>query len=119
MSKDNVVTFENPEAFCHDALTEVIRQGAQRLLAAAVKAEVDEFLLTHQDHRTEADQPRFVRNGYLPERSIQTGIGEVAVVMPRVRDRAFVKDGIRFGASIVPKYLRRTGDVNELLPVLY
>ena len=39
--------------------------------------------------------------------------------MPRVRDRAFVKDGVRFGSSIVPKYLRRSGDMNELLPLLY
>lgn len=119
MSKDNVVTFENPAEFKHDLLTEVIRQGAHQLLAAAVKSEVEQFLLDYADHKTDDGKLRFVRNGYLPEREIQTGIGTIAVQVPRVRDRAFVKDGIRFGSSIIPKYLRRSGDMNELLPLLY
>jgi transposase-like protein len=60
-----------------------------------------------------------VRNGYLPEREIQTGIGGVAVQVPRVRDRKNAADGIRFGSSVIPKYLRRSGSMNELLPLLY
>lgn len=119
MKKDNVVSFKTLDAFKHDFLTEVLRQGAQQLLIAAVEAEVEAFLEEHNSQKVGGDKPRFVRNGYLPKRDIQTGIGQMHVVMPRVRDRAFVKDGIRFGSSIVPKYLRRTGDLNELLPVLY
>lgn len=119
MKKGNVVEFKNPEEFKHDFLTEVIRQGAQKLLAVAVEAEVKEFLSKHGDLMTDDEKLRFVRNGYLPERAIQTGVGDVSVKVPRVRDRAYQKDGITFGSSIIPKYLRRTGDLNELLPLLY
>jgi len=59
---------------------------------------------------------RIVRHGYLPEREIQTGIGAVRVQAPRVRDRS---SGIRFTSSILPRYLRRTKSVEELLPWLY
>jgi len=75
-------------------LTEVLRTGARKLLAAAVNAEVDEFL--SQDNQSD-EKARFVRNGYLREREIQTGIGGVSVQVPRVRDRknavdAFIAD---------------------------
>ncbi len=119
MKKDNVVSFKNPAEFKHDLLTEVIREGAHQLLASAVQAEVEEFLAAYAEQQTARGKPRFVRNGYLPERRIQTGIGDVPVIVPRVRDRAFVKDGIKFGSSIIPKYLRRSGDMNALLPLLY
>lgn len=119
MKKDNVIAFENPAEFKHDMLTEILRQGAQKLLAVAVEAEVEEFLSKYSELKTEDEKSRFVRNGYLPERAIQTGIGDVLVKVPRVRDRAYTKDGITFGSSVIPKYLRRTGDLNELLPLLY
>ena len=119
MRKDNVITFKKPETVT-DLLTEVIRQGAQKLLAAAVNAEVEEFLSQHTNQRIAEGKARFVRNGHLPEREIQTGIGNVLVQVPRVRDReTFVKDGIRFGSSVIPNYLRRSGSLNELLPLLY
>jgi putative transposase len=57
-----------------------------------------------------------VRNGYLPERTIQTGLGDVAVTAPRVRDR---EGAIRFSSQILPPYLRRTKSLAELLPWLY
>lgn len=119
MKKDNVVAFEKPAEFKHDMLTEVLRQGAQKLLGVAVEVEVAEFLSKYRGLTTDEDKRRFVRNGYLPERAIQTGIGDVLVKVPRVRDRAFKKDGLTFGSSVIPKYLRRTGDMNELLPLLY
>ncbi len=115
MHKDNVIGLKKPETVS-DLLTEVLRSGARKLLAAAVNAEVDEFL---SQHNPADDKPRFVRNGYLPEREIQTGIGNVAVQVPRVRDRINAADGIRFGSSVIPKYLRRSGSMNELLPLLY
>jgi putative transposase len=115
MGKDNVIAFKNPETTI-DLLTEILRKGAQRLLAAAVEEEVDRFL---SDNNTPEEKPRFVRNGYLPEREIQTGIGTVVVEVPRVRDRAFSKDGVIFGSSIIPKYLRRSRSMEELLPLLY
>lgn len=115
MRKDNVIEFKKPETV-NDLLTEVLRSGAKKLLAAAVNAEVDEFL---SQHNPADERPRFVRNGYLPEREIQTGIGGVAVQVPRVRDRKNTGDGVRFGSSVIPKYLRRSGSMNELLPLLY
>ena len=70
MKKDNVVTFKNPNNYQHDLLTEVLRQGAQQLLIAAVNAEVEQFLEDHADAKTPEGTSRFVRNGYLPERDI-------------------------------------------------
>ena len=99
-----------------DALTQVLREGARTLLAQAIEAEVAEFLGQHADKRDAAGRMRLVRNGYLPERAIQTGIGEVPVTAPRVRDRA---GELRFSSSILPRYLRRTKTIEELLPWLY
>lgn len=115
MQKDNVIALKKPEAI-KDLLTEVIRTGARQLLAAAVEAEVEEFLSAHNPQESKA---RFVRNGYLPEREIQTGIGGVSVEVPRIRDRANAAHKIRFSSSIIPKYLRRSTSMNEFLPLLY
>ena len=70
----------------------------------------------HSEHRDAAGRARLVRNGYLPQRTVQTGIGAVAVTAPRVRDRA---GQLRFVSSILPPYLRRTKTMEELLPWLY
>lgn len=115
MVKDNVIGLKKPEVI-KDLLTEVIRQGARQLLAAAVEAEVEEFLL---QHNVNGEKPQFVRNGHLPERCIQTGIGDVVVQVPRVRNRNYAKDGIRFGSSVIPKYLRRSGKLEAFIPLLY
>lgn len=112
MQKDNVITLKKPETNS-DILTEVLRNGARQLLAKAVEAEVKEFLDQHNDPDSKS---RFVRNGYLPEREIQTGIGTVTVEVPRIRDR---ENKIRFGSSVIPKYLRRSISMNEFLPLLY
>ena len=58
-----------------------------------------------------------VRNGHLPERSIQTGLGEVPVKVPKVRDRS--DGGIKFNSKLVPPYLKRTKNVEEFIPWLY
>lgn len=115
MKKDNVIELKKPEAI-KDLLTEVIRAGARQLLATAIEAEVEEFLAAHNSPEGKA---RFVRNGRLPEREIQTGIGDVAVEVPRVRDRSKSQDGIYFSSSVIPKYLRRSTSMNEFLPLLY
>lgn len=118
MKKDNIIELKKPEAI-KDLLTEVLRNGAQQLLAVAVETEVEEFLAQYKEHRVNQNTPRFVRNGFLPEREIQTGIGSVAVQVPRVRDRSHEKDGIKFSSAIIPKYLRRSTNMNEFLPLLY
>lgn len=92
-------------------LTQVLRDGAQQMLARAIKAEVAEFLECYWFDRDQAGRARMVRNGHLPERTIQKGLGEVGIKAPRVRDRA---SKIRFTSAILPPYLRRTKTI-ELL----
>jgi putative transposase len=118
VSHDNVFALKNPAVAneVRDALTEVLQEGARMLLAQAIEAEVAEFLARHGDKRDAGGRMRVVRNGYLPERTIQTGIGDVAVKAPRVRDRI---GRLRFSSSILPPYLRRTKTIEELLPWLY
>lgn len=113
-----VAEYRNPGVAVpvRDALTEVLRGGAQELLRTAIEAEVAEFLAQHRELKDEAERQRVVRNGYLPERGIQTGIGEVRVKAPRVRDR---EGEIKFSSALLPRYLRRSKSMEELLPWLY
>ena len=115
MGEDTRVGVGHPEVA--DALTEVLREGARSLLANAVQAEVEAFLREHGMLRDDGGRRQIVRNGYLPERTIQTGIGSVAVQVPRVRDRS--GSGIRFRSELLPPYLRRSRSVEELIPWLY
>jgi len=113
-----VVEYRNPGVALPvaDALTEVLRSGARELLQQAIEAEVAEFIRQHRELKDEGARQRVVRNGYQPERTIQTGIGDVPVKTPRVRDR---QGTIKFSSSILPRYLRRTKSLEELLPWLY
>jgi len=118
VKEDSVVEYRNPGIALPvaDALTEVLRNGARELLQQAVEAEVAEFVRRHRELKDEHERQRVVRNGYRPERTIQTGIGAVTVKAPRARDRA---GEIKFQSNILPAYLRRTRSLEELLPWLY
>jgi putative transposase len=118
VEEDNVVDYRNPGVplAVADALTEVLRRGAKELLQQAVEVEVAEAIAQYAALKDEQGRQRVVRNGYLPERSIQTGIGPVAVRAPRVRDRA---GELKFSSRLLPPYLRRTRSLDELLPWLY
>ena len=102
-----------------DPLLAVLQDGARRMLRQAIEAEVEAFLAAHAALADAQGRRRLVRNGHAPERRIQTGIGPVEVRRPRVRDRG---DGaeppIRFTSAVLPAYLRRTRNVEELLPWL-
>ena len=113
MSNDNVIQINSP---ARDALTELLQRGAQELLAQAVEAELDVFLEQYKALRVEGKNA-VVRNGHLPERSIQTGIGDVEVKVPKVRDRS--GQGIKFNSKLVPPYLKRTKKLEEFIPWLY
>ncbi len=117
--KDTVVELKKPGATTKDLLTELVRQGARQILAEAVELEVEEFLKATELLKDREGLKRFVRNGYLPERDIQTGIGDIGIKMPRVRDREPKEDNVKFCSAIVPKYLRRSQSVEKLLPLLY
>ena len=121
MPNDNVIKLSLPGTF-EDQLTEVLRHGAQALLAKAVEAEVAGFLAKHTDLKTNDGRARVVRHGHLPEREVMTGIGPVAVRQPRVRDREAAAGDpgrIRFSPSILPPYMRRSKSIETLLPILY
>lgn len=119
MSSDNLIAFQSSEttATFHDALSELIRNGARQLIAQAVEAELQEFLGEYTERRDEQGRQAVVRNGYLPERTIQTGVGDVAVKVPKVRDRS--GSGIKFNSRLLPPYLKRASSVAEVLPWLY
>jgi len=78
MSEDNVISLENPEGNA-DVLTDLLRSGARELIKKAVQTELAEFLSQYQDMTDSVGRPLVVRNGYLPEREIMTGIGPVDI----------------------------------------
>src|SRR6186713_6621 len=121
MNEDStVVRLRQPEVV-DDPLTEVLRAGARRLLAQAIEAEAEAFLAGMVDRRLADGRARFVRHGHGPERTIQTGIGSVAVQRVKVRDRAPAEGErrVRFTSRILPRWARRTRSLDALLPVLY
>ena len=119
MTQDNLVELKTPETqeTFKDALSELVRQGARQIIAQAVDAELSEFLEQYREVQDASGRQGVVRNGYLPERTITTGIGEVSVKVPKVRDRT--KSGIKFKSLLLPPYLKRTRSVEEVLPWLY
>ena len=117
MNENKVIALEKPGTDERDALTAVLRQGAWRMLAQTVEAEVEAFVAAHEHIRDEEGRRLVIRNGYLPERTIQSGIGDIAIKAPRVRDCS--GSGIRFTSAILPPYLRRTKSIEELIPWLY
>ena len=121
MSTDsNVFHFRQPDTL-DDALNEIAREGARRMLAQAMIAEADVFVAELKDLKLADGRDRIVRHGYGPERTIQTGIGAVAVRRVKVRDRGQVieTEKIRFTSAILPKWARRTKSLDALLPILY
>jgi transposase-like protein len=119
MEENKIITLRQPGEVA-DPLTEVLRNGARALLAQAVEAEVAEALAVHAHLTTDDGRRRLVRHGHMPERTIQTGIGPVAVRQPRVRDRGGENgERIRFSSTLLPPYARRTKSLDALLPILY
>lgn len=108
----NVTELHKPE----NPLNELLKQGAQQLLAQAIEAEVQALLEYFSTLQVNGKQG-VVRNGHLPERRIQTGLGDIPVKVPKVRDRT--GSGIKFNSKLVPPYLKRTKNIEELVPWLY
>jgi len=119
MKDDNVISIKKPEGNFNDHLTEILRQGCRRILEEALEVEIEAFIGHYKDLKDEQGRQRVIRNGYLPEREIQTGIGQIAARVPRSRDREKEGKPIRFHSTLLPPYLRRTRSIEELLPWLY
>jgi transposase-like protein len=100
-----------------DPLTELLRDGARRLIAQAVEAEFEVFLEGHAARRDGRGRSAVVRNGHLPERNLLTGIGPVPVQVPKARTR-FGEAAI-FHSGLVPPFVRRARSMDAALPWLY
>src|ERR1044071_1507321 len=103
-------------AICQSELEQTLRTGAQKLLIAALEAEVENYLQSHVGARDEHGRRLVVRNGYGTTRRVQTGLGTLEVQSPRVDDR---RENERFTSRILPPYLRRTPSLESLIPILY
>lgn len=102
-------------------LEDVIRQGAQKMLQLAIEAEVENFVQNYKDQMDENGHQLVVRNGHHKEREILTSIGKIPLQQPRVDDRklrASTGDA-GFKSAILPKYIRRSPSLDNLLPMLY
>jgi putative transposase len=113
MNESNVVELKKPSI---DGLNELLKEGARKLLAQVIETEVTDLLNQHAE-RTINGKRAVVRNGYLPERTIQTGLGDVQVKVPKVRDRS--GQGVKFNSTLVPPYLKRTRNMEQFIPWLY
>jgi putative transposase len=117
MTESTLSVLSQPESEETDPLHALLRRGARKLIAEAVEAELALFLEGYADHRLEDDRQAVVRNGYLPRRTVQTGIGDVEIQVPKVRDRS--GGGACFRSGLLPPYLKRARSVEELIPWLY
>ncbi len=104
------------------ALEQILHKGAQDMLQLAIEIEVQQYIEKHQKELDENGHRIVVRNGYLPERELLTGIGPVKVKQPRIDDRKLRKksEGTEgFSSRILPRYLRRIPSIDNLIPALY
>ncbi len=119
MSLTTITQLPDPSGFSADPFTDIIREGARKLIEQAIHAELAALMAAFADEKLENGTSRLVRHGHLPEREVMTGIGPVPVKVPRLRDRKPGEDRISFTPSILPRYLRKAKSVEELLPWLY
>jgi transposase-like protein len=116
VDNSNIVELEGREQTV-DPVTQLLRNGARRLIEQAVEAELEELLAAHAVRRTDDDKAGVVRNGYLPERPLQTNLGPVTVRIPKVRAKS--GEPVTFRSALVPPYVRKTRTLEAALPWLY
>jgi transposase-like protein len=109
-----------PEEHQPSVLDELAREGARRMIAAALELEVEEYLARHRGERDAGGRAQVVRNGRAQRRRLTVGAGTMSIEAPRVNDKRVV-DGERqrFTSKILPPYLRKSPKVTEVLPLLY
>lgn len=103
-------------------IDEIVREGARRMLAEALRAEVDAYIAAFADERDECGHRLVVRNGYHQPREVLTSAGAVEVTAPRVNDKrvdAVTGERERFSSAILPPWARKTPKITEVLPLLY
>lgn len=102
-------------------LEQIAREGARRALQKAIEEEVAEYLEVHRHHLDDAGHRLVVRNGHKNPRTILSGVGPIEIKAPRVDDRRVDENGVRFRftSKILPPYLRKTKQIEDLVPWLY
>ncbi|WP_436838833.1 IS256 family transposase [Nonomuraea cavernae] len=103
-------------------IDQIVREGARKMLAAALQAEVDAYIAAFADERDENGRRLVVRNGYHQPRDLLTGVGAIEVKAPRVNDKRIEEETgerKRFSSVILPAWARKTPQVTEVLPLLY
>ena len=117
-----VVADESSRAELAAGLDEIVREGARRMLAVALEAEVEAYIAAHAEQRDEGGRRLVVRNGHARPRQVTTVAGTVEVTAPRVDDRRVDEANgqrRRFRSAILPAWCRRSPKVTEVLPLLY
>ncbi len=102
-------------------IDEIVRDGARRMLAAALEAEVAAYIAAHADQLDQAGRRLVVRNGHAKPRQVLTSAGAVAVAAPRVNDKRIDErtgERQRFASSILPAWCRKSPQISEVLPLL-
>lgn len=117
MKETNIIDLKNRQEFEQDPLTQLLKEGARQLLHKAIESEVTELLDSYEQRLTENGTKGVVRNGYHPERAIQTGIGPINVKIPKVR--AKTGSAVTFRSALVPPYVRKAKSLEAALPWLY
>jgi transposase-like protein len=113
---------DRPAAGEASLIDQIVREGARRMLAEALRAEVDAYIAAYDDERDERGHRLVVRNGYHQARDVLTSAGAVSVTAPRVNDKRTDPDTgerKRFTSAILPAWARKTPKITEVLPLLY
>lgn len=119
--KNNTLSIKtNPANLVKQPLDEILRQGAQKLLTDVLEMEINLHLERYQYLIDEQMRRQVVRNGYHKARKLVAGAGQIEIKVPRVDDRVLeAQEESRFVSQIVPPYLRKSKNMEELIPVLY
>ncbi len=117
-----VLTDEAARAELCAGLDEIVREGARRMLAAALEAEVDAYVGAFADERDDHGHRLVTRNGHAQARTITIAAGGIEIEAPRVNDRGVDNETgqrRRFASVIVPPWCRKSPKVSEVLPLMY
>ena len=117
-----VLTDDDARAELTAGLDEIVREGARRMLAAAIEAEADGYVAAFADERDDDGRRLVVRNGHAEPRTIVTAAGGIEIKAPRVNDRrvdAETGERLGFKSVIVPPWCRKSPKVSEVLPLMY
>lgn len=113
---------DSPNPASASLIDQIVREGARKMLAAALQAEVEAYIAAFAGERDEAGRRLVVRNGYHAPREILTAAGVVEVKALRVNDKRIDEDSgerRRFSSAILPAWARKTPQITEVLPLLY